>query len=198
LAPKILPSLLLVFDGLKRAYQARAQDDEEEESEDDDEDCEGEALSSDEDEIDEFGECYLKSLKEFVVKKSTEQGTEMTAEIRDDTDGDDSDDDDDSDTELDETALESYTTPIDDQSTDNPIDEFVTFQQVMTIMSTQDKGYYSLLVNSLSPEQQKNLQDVMLLAELKIAQIQSKQIERQGGYAFSQHTIPTSFQFNKP
>lgn len=82
LAPKILPSLMLVFDGLKRAYQARAQDDEEEESEDEDEDCEGEALSSDEDEIDEYGESYLKNLKEFAVKKSTEQGIEMSAELR--------------------------------------------------------------------------------------------------------------------
>lgn len=82
LAPKILPSLMLVFDGLKRAYEARAQDDEEEESEDDDEDCEGETLSDDEDEIDEFNEGYLTKVKEFVVKKSNEQGIEMTAEIR--------------------------------------------------------------------------------------------------------------------
>lgn len=48
-------------------------------------------------------------------------------------------------------------------------------------MSTQDEGYYSLLVNSLNQEQQKNLQDIMVLAEQKKAQIQSKQIERQGG-----------------
>lgn len=44
LAEKILPSLLLIFDGLKRAYQTRAQEGEEEEEsedEDDDEDCEG-------------------------------------------------------------------------------------------------------------------------------------------------------------
>lgn len=82
LAPKILPSLMLVFDGLKRAYEARAQDDEEEESEDDDEDCEGEALSSDEDEIDDCGDAYLTKLKDFALKKSSEQGIEMTAELR--------------------------------------------------------------------------------------------------------------------
>lgn len=43
LADKVLPSLILIFEGLKRAYQARAQEGEEEESdeEDDDEDCEG-------------------------------------------------------------------------------------------------------------------------------------------------------------
>lgn len=32
---------------------------------------------------------------------------------------------------MDETTLESYTTPIDDEEADNPIDEFITFQQVL-------------------------------------------------------------------
>lgn len=42
IAEKVLPSLLLIFEGLKRAYHSRAQEGEEEESEDeDDEDCEG-------------------------------------------------------------------------------------------------------------------------------------------------------------
>lgn len=48
-------------------------------------------------------------------------------------------------------------------------------------MSTQDEGYYSLLVNGLSQDQQKMLRDIMVLAEQKKAQIQSRQIERQGG-----------------
>lgn len=48
-------------------------------------------------------------------------------------------------------------------------------------MTVQDSGYYSLLVNGLSPEEQINLQSLMVLAEQKKAQIQSKQIERQGG-----------------
>lgn len=81
LAPKILPSLMLVFDGLKRAYEARAQDDEEEESEDDDEDCENEALSSDEDENDD-NDSYLPKMKDFMLKKAADHGIEMTAEIR--------------------------------------------------------------------------------------------------------------------
>lgn len=38
---KIIPSLILLFDGLKRAYEARAQEEEEEEDEDGDDDCEG-------------------------------------------------------------------------------------------------------------------------------------------------------------
>lgn len=51
-------------------------------------------------------------------------------------------------------------------------------------MSTQDNGFYSLLVSGLSPDEQNNLQSLMVLAEQKKAQIQSKQIERQGGKYF--------------
>lgn len=40
-AEKIIPSLILIFDGLKRAYAARAAELEEEESENEDDDCEG-------------------------------------------------------------------------------------------------------------------------------------------------------------
>lgn len=82
LAGKVLPSLMLIFDGLKRAYQARAQEDEEEESDEDDEDCEGEALSSDEDEVDEFGTSYLENVQNFATKKAAELGLEMNAEVR--------------------------------------------------------------------------------------------------------------------
>lgn len=40
-AGKIVPSLILLFDGLKRAYESRAQEEEEEEEEEDGDDCEG-------------------------------------------------------------------------------------------------------------------------------------------------------------
>lgn len=41
-APEILPNLLTIFEGLKRAYHTRAQEDEDDESdENEDEDCEG-------------------------------------------------------------------------------------------------------------------------------------------------------------
>lgn len=89
MAPKIVPSLILLFDGLKRAYAAKAQADaEEEESESEDGDVgEGwlflnwsnlkrhiwvfsDILSSDEDEIDDQGQDYLESL----VKKAVTAG----------------------------------------------------------------------------------------------------------------------------
>lgn len=84
LAATLLPSLMVVFDGLKRAYHARAQEEEEsdEDEEDDDEDCDGEALSSDEDELDELGPSYLGNVKNFATKKAAEMGIEMSAELK--------------------------------------------------------------------------------------------------------------------
>lgn len=81
LSGRIIPALILLFDGLKRAYAARAQEAEEEASEDDDEDCE-EALSSDEDDIDELGPNYFERIAEFANKKGAEQGFEITATIK--------------------------------------------------------------------------------------------------------------------
>lgn len=50
---------------------------------------------------------------------------------QDEEEDDSNDDDDDSDDEMEETALESYTTPIDDEDADQPIDEYIAFQSVM-------------------------------------------------------------------
>lgn len=90
-----------------------------------------EALSSDEDEIDEFAPDYLEQIAEFSKAKASESGFEMKAEIKDDDDEDDEDEEDSID-ELNETALEGFTTPIDDEEDENAIDEFVTFKNVIT------------------------------------------------------------------
>lgn len=69
-AGKIFPSLIMLFDGLKRAYEA-AKDDEDSDDdsdEDDDEDADHNILSSDEDEIDEESAVYLESLQEKLNK----------------------------------------------------------------------------------------------------------------------------------
>lgn len=106
---------------------------------------------------------------------------------------------------MDETTLESYTTPIDDEEADNPIDEFITFQQVLASkntffqifqifkyfnyfllidLTTQDPAYYALITSGLTTEQQKSLHELMVLADQKKAQIQSRLIEKQGGEFF--------------
>lgn len=77
--------------------------------------------------------------------------------------------------------MESYTTPIDDEECDDPIDEYITFQQVIAAISAQDPQYYALLTSALSPEQSKALNELLVVAEQKKAQYASKKIERQGG-----------------
>lgn len=55
------------------------------------------------------------------------------------------------------------------------------FTRTKTVVSTQDSQYYGYLIEKLSPEQSKGLNDVMLLADKKRAQYESAAINRQGG-----------------
>ncbi|KXJ70625.1 importin-7 [Aedes albopictus] len=198
LGDKIIPTLILIFDGLKRAYAARAAEEEEEESEEEDDDLE-EGISSDEDEVDEMGPSYFERVAKLAKDKAAEHGFELTATIKDGNDSDDEDDDDDDDDsgdELDETALEGFSTPLDDE--DNPayVDEYMVFQEVMTNLPNVDPNWYSMLTRNLKPEDAKSLQEILVLAEQKKAAKRSKEIENSGGYQFTQHQIPSSFNFS--
>ncbi|XP_076310776.1 importin-7 msk isoform X2 [Tachypleus tridentatus] len=131
-ANQIIPSLLQLFEGLKKAYAYRAQEEDDSDSDSDDEDdYDPEALESDEDEIDDEGTDYLERLARKAKAKSPFNITSSTIE----------DDDDDDDEEGEETALESYTTPIDDE--DNFIDEYVIFKDVIlnVVLSVSPKLY---------------------------------------------------------
>lgn len=98
-----------------------------------------EVLSSDEDEIDEQGQEYLEALSRRAIATGAATGFPINATINDiSADTDDSD----SDYEAnEETALEAYGTPLDEEDCD--IDEYMVFKEVMTSM------YHSvfLLVN---------------------------------------------------
>lgn len=128
---EIIPSLILIFDGLKRAYEARAEAEEEEESEDDEDldDCE-EGISSDEDEMNELDNSYMERVAELAKKKGQEQGLDIVATIKDG-DSEDEDSDNDSDDEGEETALEGFTTPLDEEEGPEYIDEYLVFSDVM-------------------------------------------------------------------
>uniref|UniRef100_A0A182VLJ7 Importin N-terminal domain-containing protein n=1 Tax=Anopheles merus TaxID=30066 RepID=A0A182VLJ7_ANOME len=80
LPDKIIPTMLMIFDGLKRAYAARASEGEEEESEDESEDLE-DGLSSDEDDVDEMSP-YLKNMQKMVQERGAEAGFEISASIQ--------------------------------------------------------------------------------------------------------------------
>uniref|UniRef100_A0A2M3Z0I5 Putative nuclear transport receptor ranbp7/ranbp8 importin beta superfamily n=1 Tax=Anopheles braziliensis TaxID=58242 RepID=A0A2M3Z0I5_9DIPT len=196
LPDKIIPTMLMVFDGLKRAYVARAAEGEEEESEDESEDLE-DALSSDEDDVDEMNP-YYKNMAKMVQEKGAEAGFQITASIQDadsDDDDDDEDDDDDDGDELDETALEGYTTPLDDEDNPNAVDEYILFQDVMTTLPSTDPAWYTMLTRNLNASEQKQLQEVFQAANQRKEMKRSKQIEKSGGYQFTQHQVPTSFSF---
>lgn len=179
-APMIVPSLILLFNGLKRAYAHRAQAEEEDSDEEDeeDEDLDQAVLESDEDDIDEEGQEYLERLQE----KATDS---------EDDDYEDDDDDDDDGTA--ETALDTYTTPLD--ADDCPIDEYIIFKEVLHNLQSADPTWYSMLTTHLTPDQQKSLGDIFVLADQRKAAAESKRIEQSGGYVFQNQTVPTSFNF---
>ncbi|XP_034232484.1 importin-7 isoform X4 [Thrips palmi] len=188
---QIMPSMILLFDGLKRAYAAKAQEGEEEEDDEEESDIEAEVLSSDEDEIDEVGNEYLEKLQERVNKKANNNAFSVNATLQD---ADSEDDDDDEDYEAnEETALESYNTPLDEDNC--PIDEYIVFKDIMLNLQVADPAWYQALTGQLTEEQQKGLQEVFLLAEQRKAAAESKRIEQSGGYVFNQQTVPSSFNF---
>lgn len=180
-AQHLIPSLIILFQGLKRAYAVRAQELSEEDSDSDDEDSADEPvpLSSDEDENDEEGERYLNSLQN----------------TRQQDDSDDSDDDDAYDAP-EETPLESYTTPLDEEDeVENNLDEYVYFKEVLLSLQERDPSFYNALTATLNGEQQKQLQDIIILADQRKAAAESKKIEQRGGYSFVQQSVPSSFNF---
>merc|ERR1712136_522649 len=129
-AQQIVPSLLLLFDGLKRAYAAKAAEEEDDDDDDDDDLSGEEVLSSDEDDIDQDGQDYLDRLQERISNTSGQSPYPITSVIKDlPCEGEDDDDDDDEDDEEEETALEGYTTPLDLDNCE--VDEYVVFKQVL-------------------------------------------------------------------
>ncbi|GFQ94573.1 importin-7 [Trichonephila clavata] len=95
--------------------------------------------------------------------------------------------------EAEETALEGYTTPLDDDET--TIDEYIIFKEVMNGLKTTDPNWYNILTSHLTAEQQRAFEEVMVLADQRKAAAESKRIEKSGGYVFQNQTVPTSFNF---
>lgn len=189
-APKIFPSLIMLFDGLKRAYEA-AKDDEdsdEDSDEEDEEDADGNILSSDEDEIDEEGAVYLESLQDK-LNKHCNGNLSMTTHIEDEEDSDEEE----SEFDYDETALESFTTPLDEE--DTAPDEYQIFRAIVTQMEQENPQLYKSLTSDLTTENVKSIQEIFKLGEQRQEARRSKKIEEAGGYQFCQQTVPGQFSF---
>nr|BAN20938.1 importin 7 [Riptortus pedestris] len=192
-ASQIIPCLILVFEGLKRAYAAKAlenQEEEEEENESEDEDV----LSTDDDDIDEQGNQYLESLQTKVNKgkNSLEPQFPVSATIQDVGSEDDDEDDEDYDA-IEDMSLESFTTPLDEDESE--IDEYVIFKQVFHSLEAADPTLYSALTSHLNSEQQNALRDILVLADQRKAAAESRKIVQSGGYNFVNHTVPSTFDF---
>uniref|UniRef100_A0A4W4GGK0 Importin N-terminal domain-containing protein n=1 Tax=Electrophorus electricus TaxID=8005 RepID=A0A4W4GGK0_ELEEL len=110
-AGQLLPAAILLFNGLKRAYACRAEHENEEDEDDEDgeEEDDNAELGSDEDDIDDEGQEYL----EMLAKQA----------------GEDGDDEDWEEDDAEETALEGYTTSVDDE--ENPVDEYQIFKAIL-------------------------------------------------------------------
>ncbi|XP_045465095.1 importin-7 [Harmonia axyridis] len=190
-AQKIVPSLIMIFEGLKRAYTAKAlENGDEDDSESSDDDFE-EVLSSDEDDIDDEGQDYLESLSKKAVNAGANAGLPVNATIND---IDDDSDADDSDYKIsDETVLESYTTPLDEENCE--LDEFILFKDVMSRLETSEQEWYNKLLSCLNDQQKKALMDICVLADQRRALRESRKIEQQGGYVFTQQAVPSTFKF---
>jgi len=92
-----------------------------------------------------------------------------------------------------ETALENFTTSVDNEETD----EYIAFRTSMQALQTSDPDWYSALTSVLTSEQAKSLQEVFHQAEQRIALLESKRIEQQGGYMFTNMTVPNTFNFGQ-
>uniref|UniRef100_A0A6Q2XVS5 Importin N-terminal domain-containing protein n=1 Tax=Esox lucius TaxID=8010 RepID=A0A6Q2XVS5_ESOLU len=174
-AGQLLPAAILLFNGLKRAYACQAEhENEDEDDEDGDEDEENAELGSDEDDIDEEGQEYLEMLAKHA--------------------GEDGDDEDWEEDDAEETALEGYTTAVDDE--DNLVDEYQIFKAILQNIQARDPAWYQALTQSLDEEQGKHLHDIGTLADQRRAAHESKMIEKHGGYKFTvPEVVPTNFNF---
>ncbi len=184
-AKRMLPSLIMLFEGLKRAYESLqdSDDDSDEETDDDDEE-EGEVLESDEDEIDDEGQMYLESLQKKVNKAAAGQDQfQVSATIEHGDDDDDSDDEDDD--LFEETNMEGYTTPIDDE---DAVDEYHAFKATLEALQANHQEWYSAITADLSQDQAKHIQEILTLYQQRKAARESKSIEKAGGYNFTQNT----------
>ncbi|XP_054164898.1 importin-7-like isoform X2 [Oppia nitens] len=176
LANQLMPSLLLLFDGLKEAYKSKAENEYES-------DTDSDAVTDDDEEGDDV---------EDLDDDEDNVRAHVMDDDRDESDIDDDDDeDDDDDFEL--TALESYKTSID--SDDTPDDEYIIFKELLESIQQKDPNWYSILMSPLNGNQQKSIQEIYTLALQRKAAAESRKIEKSGGYMFANANVPTSFNF---
>jgi len=78
--------------------------------------------------------------------------------------------------------LEVYTTPldIDDNSSESP-DVYILFKNVLLNIQQNDPAWYLALTNHLNSEQQRSINEIMVLADQRHADVENKKKEKLAG-----------------
>ena len=157
---QIGPAVLQLFEGLKVAYQAKATADNQSESGSEEtqesDQSDPEDLEDDQDHIPGYTRDPLRRLVRQINETSPFFVTATMEDIEDDEEFSDAETD--SDEEFEQTALESYTTTLDDD--DCPDDEYVLFKDLMETLRVTDPNLYDALVSTLTPGQVKSLNEI--------------------------------------
>ncbi|CAF1083384.1 unnamed protein product [Adineta steineri] len=186
IVPKILPNCIHIYQGLMKTYQHNNEDDSEDDTDDDDDSVPSEIDDGDDENI-EHEDDFLGKLK----------GKVPDHEMAGDGLGEDNneDDDDNSDFDIDETDLESYSTILE---ANEDIDEFQIFCDSLQQLQSDTTGYNQALLQNLTDEQRKQIQNIIHYTEKRKQEKESNKIREAGGYNFSQSafaTQPTNFNF---
>ena len=99
----------------------------------------------------------------------------MRTNLEDEEDSDEEDDE----FDYDETALESFVTPLDDEDT-SP-DEYQIFRTVVQTLEAENPQWYGKLTSDLNQESVKSIQEIFKLGEQRQEARRSKNIEKAGG-----------------
>ncbi|XP_040828162.1 importin-8 isoform X1 [Ochotona curzoniae] len=168
---QILPSILFLFLGLKQVCATRQMLNQEDRSKIEKADMEeNEEISSDEEET---------NASTQAMQPSTGRGED-----------EDEEEEDWDDEVLEETALESFSTPLE------CVDEYQFFTQALLTVQHRDAAWYQLLTAPLSEDQRQALQEVYSLAEHRRTVAEAKKnIEQQGGVTFENKGVLSAFNF---
>lgn len=146
-ANRILPSVTVLCERLKVAYQKKSTDDSDTETEDEDDDD----RSDNEAEV-------LEDDQDHIGYRAQDEDDDEFVDIAEDGDLSDEDDyDQESDDDCEPTALESFETILDIDK--GFIDEFVMFRQTMEYISQHDPEWYAMLTVGLNETQKKCLME---------------------------------------
>ncbi|NWS41147.1 IPO8 protein, partial [Probosciger aterrimus] len=182
-AAQIVPSILLLFLGLKQVCASRELTEHEDHAKDEKHVAEdNEEIPSDEEEANEVSQ---------PMQENHGGGGGGGGGGGEEEDEDDDDDDWDEDA-LEETALEGFSTPLD---LENGVDEYQFFTQALLTVQSRDAAWYHSLTAPLSEDQKKQLQEIYTLAEHRRNAAETKTIEQQSGYTFDNKGLITAFNF---